>query len=103
MSTLSGPVSALADISRLAGENVGPWLREYEGYRGTLVFTSEEARTAHLITLWDSPADEERARESRGAMRDQLATTAGMEVVGFEVFEVIAHELVPEADGDRSP
>ncbi|HET8968282.1 MAG TPA: hypothetical protein VFN06_02510 [Gaiellaceae bacterium] len=102
MSTLSGPVSALADISRLAGENVGPWLREYEGYRGTLVFTSEEARTAHLITLWDSPEDEQRARESRGAMRDQLAATAGMEVVGFEVFEVIAHELVPEADDDRS-
>ena len=102
MSTLSGPVSALADISRLAGENVGPWLREYEGYRGTLVFTSEEAQTAHLITLWDSPADEARARESRGAMRDQLATTAGMEVVGFEVFEVVGHELVPDTDGDRS-
>ena len=63
MSTLSGPVSALADISRLAGENVGPWLREYEGYRGTLVFTSEEARTAHLITFWDSPA----IREARCA------------------------------------
>ena len=102
MSTLSGPVSALADISRLAGENVGPWLREYDGYRGTLVLTSEKARTAHLITLWDSPADEERARESRGAMRDQLAATAGMEVVGFEVFEVLANEIVPEADGDRS-
>lgn len=102
MSTLSGPTSALADISRLAGENVGPWLREYEGYRGTLVFTDEETQTAHLITLWNAPEDEERARESRGAMRDQLAATAGMEVVGFEVFEVIAHELVPGTDGDHS-
>src|SRR5688572_1200038 len=103
MSTLSGPTSALADISRLAGENVGPWLREYEGYRGTLVLTNEERQTAHLITLWNAPEDEGRARESRGAMRDQLAATAGMEVVGFEVFEVVAHELVPEVDGDRSP
>ena len=102
MSTLSGPVSALADISRLAGDNVGPWLREYEGYRGTLVFTNEETQTAQLITLWNAPADEERARASRGAMRDQLAATAGMEVVGFEVFEVVAHELVLDADGDRS-
>jgi len=99
MSTLSGPVSALADISRLAGENVGPWLRKYEGYRGTMVFTSEEARTAHLITMWESPADEERARESRGAMRDQLAATAGMEVVGVGVFEVLAHEFNPGAHG----
>ena len=44
MSTLRGPVSALADISRLASENVGPWLREYEGYRGSLVLTNREPR-----------------------------------------------------------
>ena len=94
MSTLSGPVEALADISRVAGENVGPWLREYEGYRGTLVFTDEAAQTARLITLWDTAEDEERARASRGAMRDQLAATAGMEVVAFEVFDVVAHELL---------
>ena len=94
MSTLSGPVAALADISRLAGENVGPWLREYEGYRGTLVLTDETSQTARLITLWESREDEERARASRGAMRDQLATTAGMEVVTFEVFDVVAHELI---------
>jgi hypothetical protein len=94
MSTLSGPVEALADISRLAGDNVGPWLREYEGYRGTLVFTDEASRTARLITLWESREDEERARASRGAMRDQLAATAGMEVVSFEVFDVVAHELL---------
>lgn len=94
MSTLSGPVAALADISRLAGDNVGPWLREYEGYRGTLVFTDEASRTARLITLWESREDEERARASRGAMRDQLAATAGREVVAFEVFDVVAHELI---------
>jgi hypothetical protein len=97
MSTLSGPVSALADISRMAGESVGPWLREYEGYRGTLVLTDEAAGTARLITLWENREDEERARSSRGAMRDQLAATAGMDVVAFEVFDVVAHEL-PAAD-----
>ena len=96
MSTLKGPVDALADISRLASENVGPWLREYEGYRGTLVLTDGASETARLITLWDSREDEERARASRGAMRDQLATTAGMEVVDFGVFDVVASELVPD-------
>ena len=95
MSTLSGSVEALADISRIASENVGPWLREYEGYRGTLVLTDQNAETARLITLWDSAEDEQRARASRGAMRDQLAATAGMEVVDFAVFEVVAQELVP--------
>jgi hypothetical protein len=101
MSTLSGPVSALADISRLAGENVGPWLREYEGYRGTLVFTDEETETSRLITLWETAEDEERARAPRAAMRDQLAATAGMEVVSFEVFEVPAYELISDRDANR--
>lgn len=94
MSTLSGPVAALADVTRLADENVGPWLREYEGYRGTLVFADEAADTARLITLWETAEDEKRARASRGSMRDQLAATAGMEVVAFEVFDVLAHELL---------
>jgi hypothetical protein len=30
-------------------------------------------------------------------MRDQLAATAGMEVVSFEVLDVLAHELLPDA------
>jgi hypothetical protein len=94
MSTLSGPVAALADVTRLADENVGPWLREYEGYRGTLVFADEASDTARLITLWETAEDETRARASRGSMRDQLAATAGMEVVAFEVFDVLAHELL---------
>jgi hypothetical protein len=97
MSTLSGPVAAIAEISRMGDEHLGAWLREYEGYRGTLVLVDEEAQTARLITLWESAADEERARTSRGAMRDQLATTAGMEVVDFGVFEVPALEIVPQA------
>jgi hypothetical protein len=95
VSTLSGPLQALEDVTRVAGEAVGPWLREYEGYRGTLVFADRAAQTAQLITMWDSAADEERARASRGAMRDQLAATAGMHVVDFTVYEVIAHEVVP--------
>jgi hypothetical protein len=97
MATLRGPVSGLAEISQMAGESVGPWLREYEGYRGIFVFTDEERQTSRLITLWDSPEDEERARGSRGAMRDQLAATAGMEVVAFEVFDVPVYEFAADS------
>jgi hypothetical protein len=97
MSTLTGPVSALEEVSRMASENVGPWLREYEGYLGTFVFVDRNAGMARLVTLWDSAADEERARASRGAMRDQLAATAGMEVVDFGAFDVVAWELLQEA------
>jgi hypothetical protein len=96
MSTLAGPVAALAEISRMGDEHLSSWLREYEGYRGTLVLVDDEAQRVRLITLWESAADEERARLSRGAMRDQLATTAGMEVVDFGVFDVPAWEILLE-------
>lgn len=96
MSTLTGPVEALEQVSRLASESVGPWLREYEGYRGTFVFVDHAAGKARLMTLWETAHDEARARASRGAMRDQLAATAGMEVVEFEVLDVLAWEVVDD-------
>jgi hypothetical protein len=102
MSTLSGPVATLAEVSRLAADSVGPWLNEYEGYRGTLVLTDEERQLARLVTFWDTAADEARARESRGAMRDQLAATAGMEVVDFGVFEVIGHQFLADLESERT-
>jgi hypothetical protein len=101
MSTLTGPVSALEEVSRLAGESVGPWLREYEGYCGTFVFVDPSAGMARLVTLWETAADEERARASRGAMRDQLAAAAGMELVDFGAFDVIAWELLADTNGSR--
>jgi hypothetical protein len=94
MSKLTGPVAVLAEISRLADENLGQWLRQYEGYRGIFVLADEDAQTTRLVTLWETAEDEARARASRGAMRDQLATTAGVEVVEFGVFDVLAFEVV---------
>ena len=40
------------------------------------------------------------ARASRGAMRDQIAATAGMEVVEFGVWEVAVYEVAASSDGD---
>ena len=102
MSTLSGPVAMLAEVSRLAADSVGPWLNEYEGYRGTIVFTDEERQLARLVTFWDSAADEARARDSRTAMRDQLAATAGMEVVEFGVFDVIGYQFLADLESERT-
>ena len=86
----------------MAAENVGPWLREYEGYRGTFVFVDAEDGDVAPHHAMEDVRGRGASASSRGAMRDQLAATAGMEVVAFEVFEVLAHELIPDADGDRS-
>jgi heme-degrading monooxygenase HmoA len=96
MATIRGPAEGLAEISRMASESVEGWLRGYEGYRGLLVFTDEAASQSWVVTLWESAADEANARSGRGAMRDQIAAAAGMEVVDFGVYEVAVFEVPDE-------
>jgi heme-degrading monooxygenase HmoA len=94
MSTIEGPASGIAEISRMAAEDIESWLRGYEGYRGLLVLTDESATRSRVITLWDTPEHEQLARESRGAMRDMVAAAVGMSVIEFEVYEVAVCDVV---------
>jgi hypothetical protein len=93
MATISGPASGLAEMSRMASEAVDTWLQEYDGYRGLIVFTDEEAPRSRVVTLWETAEAEEAARSARGAMRDQLAATAGMSFDDFGVWEVAVFEV----------
>jgi len=93
MATVSGPAASLAAMTQLSGD-VGSRLREYQGYRGIFVFVDESERSSRVITLWETAEDELAARGSRGAMRDQLMSLAGLEVVSFDVYEVPGHDYV---------
>ena len=95
MATVSGPAQNLAAITELAGD-VGSWLQQYDGYRGTFVFVDENETASRVITLWESARDELAARQTRGAMRDQLMAMAGLEVVSFDVYEVAGHEYLAD-------
>jgi hypothetical protein len=97
LATISGPVSGLAELSRMASESVEGWLRGYEGYRGLVVLTDEEGHRSQVITLWDTPEAEVEARAARGAMRDQIAAMAGMSVVDFGVYEVAVFDITGTA------
>jgi hypothetical protein len=96
MATVSGSLSGLTEISRLASEPVDIWLREYEGYRGLIVLTDESGQRSSVLTLWETPEAEEKARAARGAMRDQIVAAAGGEVLDFGVYEVAVLELPDE-------
>lgn len=100
MAKVTGSAIGLAETSRMASESVESRLRQYEGYRGLVVLTDEEAQTSRVLTFWDTPEAEAAARASRGAMRDQIAATAGMEVVEFGVWEVAVYEVAASSDGD---
>ena len=99
MATVTGPATGLAEISRMASESVESWLREYEGYRGLVILTDEAARTSRVMTFWDTHEAEAAPRTVRGAMRDQIVATAGMEVVDFGVYEVPVYEVVAPGRG----
>jgi hypothetical protein len=93
MATVSGPAARLAALTDVS-EDVGGWLRAYNGYRGVFVFLDEDEKTSRVITLWETAEDELAARQARGAMRDQLMAMAGLEVVSFAVYHVAGHEYV---------
>jgi heme-degrading monooxygenase HmoA len=99
MATLSGATSEMDGIAEMASESIEGWLKEYDGYRGILVFSDAESGRSRVITLWDTHEDEQRARASRGAMRDQLAATIGYTVESFEVYDVPVFDVVDGASG----
>jgi hypothetical protein len=96
VSIVRGAAEEMAEAGRLAADAVRSWLHVYEGFRGLVVMTDEGGEKARIITFWDTPEAEQRARSSRGAMRDKLVGTVGMEVVGMEVYEVPVLDLVAE-------
>ena len=95
VATVSGPAASLASITQISGD-VGTWLRQYDGYRGVFVLSDPSEESSRIMTLWNTPEDELAARRSRGAMRDQLMEIAGLEVVAFDVYEVVGHEYVED-------
>lgn len=95
MTLVTGPAPEMANIARMAHESIEEWLKGYDGYRGVIVFTDQDGERARIITLWESPEDEERSRKGRSEMRDSVVATAGMSVVGLEIYEVPVCELIP--------
>jgi hypothetical protein len=93
MATIVGPVPGLAEIARIAAESIEGWLREYPGYRGLLVLTDEDRQRSRVITFWETAAALAGPRLVRGAMRDSVASTVGMDVVDMEVCDVPVLEL----------
>ncbi len=72
----------MANIARMAHDAIEEWLKGYAGYRGTIVFTDEDAERARIITLWDTAAAEISSRKGRTEMRNRVVEAAGMSIAG---------------------
>jgi heme-degrading monooxygenase HmoA len=88
MSKFRGEIDDLPGTARLASEAMLAWLQQIDGYRGLLALVDEEAGSAYFVTFWESEDALVKTRTSRSSLRDQMASTAGAEVVGTEEFVV---------------
>ena len=93
MADFTGPLTGLDEISRIVGEGIEGWLREYDGYRGLVMLTHEDTQVTRVITFWDSHEAEVSTRHGRQAMREQLAASLGLEVADYRVWEMPLYEL----------
>jgi hypothetical protein len=87
MTTVRGP-DGLGEPARMAAETMRSWLRQFDGYRGILVLVDNAGETARFLTFWTDSEAEERSRAGRTRMREQMVATAGVELVGNEVYSV---------------
>jgi hypothetical protein len=87
MTTVRG-TAVLREPARMAAETMRSWLRQFDGYCGTLVIVDDPGGTARFFTFWADEQAEERSRVGRARMREQMAATAGVELEGNEVYSV---------------
>jgi hypothetical protein len=87
MTTVKG-AGDLQEPVCMAAEAMRSWLREFDGYCGTLVLVDEAGRTARFFTFWHDAGAEERSRPGRARMREQMSAAAGVGLEGNEVLSV---------------
>lgn len=91
---MRGAGADVANTARLAAESMVAWLREFDGYRGLLVFADPETGTARIMTLWESTEDLERSARGRGQVRESMVAAAGAEIESVERYELVLDDRV---------
>lgn len=75
----------------IVGEEMLRWLRDLEGFVGSLML-SREGMTLSL-TFWESAETAERHRAVRNDFRERITTVAGVEIQEVEELEVTFAQL----------
>ena len=94
MSKFRAEIDDLPSTARMASEAMLEWLQQIDGYRGLLALVDADSKSACFVTFWEDEKAVVKTRASRSSLRDQMAATAGAEVVGSEEFVVAYSDLV---------
>jgi heme-degrading monooxygenase HmoA len=89
MTTVRGGGPDIRETARMAAEALLSWLRQFEGYRGLLVFADEEAGSARVVTLWESREAAEQSEHGRRRIRESMVASAGVELEAVDFYEIV--------------
>jgi hypothetical protein len=94
VTTVRGAGPEVAATAKMAGDSMLSWLKQFEGYRGLLIFASAETGSARILTLWEDLDAMQRSERSRATVRESMIATAGAELESVEQYEIVVDERV---------
>ena len=89
ITTVRSDRTGLDEEARMAAEALLPWVRQFDGYRGIVVLSDGENRTAHFVTFWEDEEALHRSEYGRAQVREQMAKTAGVDITSVRAYSVL--------------
>jgi heme-degrading monooxygenase HmoA len=93
LTTTKGSPDEPLEIATMAGEEMLPWLRQIDGFRGLLMLSDEAAGTTLVLSFWESREVAEHHRVAREAFRDRITSAVNVEVLDVSGYEVTFADL----------
>ena len=90
VTTFEGSPEDIEAGVRVYREDVIPWLRDAEGFRGWIVLLDREAGRSIGLTFWTSSEAALNREQSGAALRDEVAEAVGATMRSLELYEVVA-------------
>lgn len=103
VTTTRGPLDQPAEIARLAGEEMLPWLRGIEGFEGLLMLSDPTHGRTLVVTFWESKELADRHLAARAEFRDRITATVDVAVEDVSDFELMFADLGSWRPGVSGP
>lgn len=103
VSRFRGSPESIEQAAATYREQALPWMRDATGFRGWMVLLDREGGSAIGLTFWSDAAAMRDSVASGGALRDEIAESAGTRMESLEYFEVAAADGLALEELQRRP
>jgi heme-degrading monooxygenase HmoA len=88
VTTFGGPADAHEQAIRVYEEEVIPWLRDVEGFRGVLVLIDREAEKVLALTFWEDADAAQASSQATTRFRELVTKAVGTTSLSVESYEI---------------